>query len=205
MNWGVNRMEYSDIAPIMGNLWSPLAAVSSHWNGKDNAQLCLSIGGASIVPEQPRVVVQIYKTNHSHEMISNSGAFALNFPRAGQLEWIRDFGLVSGRDEDKLASVEFSRGRTGSPLFADCWGWLDCVVVNAMDGGDMSCFLAEVVDGRTVGPGQPLWWREARGRVPEEWMRAYVEKQAGEVAQSRAHMGNIDLSAWEPSRHLNPR
>ena len=189
-------MEYSDIAPIMGNLWSPLAAVSSHWDGKDNAQLCLSIGGASIVPEQPRVVVQIYKTNLSHEMISNSGAFALNFPRAGQLEWIRDFGLYSGRDRDKLATVEFSRGSTGSALFADCWGWLDCVVVNAMDGGDMTCFLAEVVDGRTIGPGQPLWWREARGRVPEEWLRIYSERQDHVVANSRARMDDIDHSPW---------
>ena len=80
-------MEYSHIAPILGQLWSPIAAVSSHWDGKDNAQICVSIGGASIVPERPRVLVQIYKTNHSHEMITKSGAFALNFPRAGQLDW----------------------------------------------------------------------------------------------------------------------
>ncbi len=189
-------MEYSEIAPILGQLWSPIAAVSSHWDEQDNAQLCVSIGGASIVAERPRVVVQIYKTNHSHGMISASGAFALNFPRAGQLEWVRDFGLVSGRDSDKLAGIEFSRGETGSPLFADCWGWLDCRVVNAMDGGDMTCFLAEVVDGRTIGPGQPLWWRDARQRIPEEWMKAYGEKQSGEVAYSRDHMDEIDLSPW---------
>jgi flavin reductase (DIM6/NTAB) family NADH-FMN oxidoreductase RutF len=189
----------------MGNLWSPLAAVSSYWDGKDNAQLCLSIGGASIVPEHPRVVVQIYKKNLSHEMVSNSGAFALNFPRAGQLEWIRDFGLYSGRERDKLATVEFSRGSTGSALFADCWGWLDCVVVNAMDGGDMTCFLAEVVDGRTIGPGQPLWWREARGRVPEEWLRIYSENQDHAVAYSRAHMDEIDHSPWSRPTTGSPR
>ncbi len=189
-------MEYSRIAPIMGNLWSPIAAVSSRWQGHSNAQLCVSIGGASIVPEQPRVVVQIYKTNHSHEMITNSGAFALNFPRAGQLEWIRDFGMRSGRDCDKLAGVGHSLGETGSPLFSDCWGWLDCRVVNAMDGGDMTCFLADVVDGRTVSHGQPLWWRDARQRIHEDWMRAYTEKQTLEVASSRAHMNDIDLAPW---------
>ena len=77
-------MDYSKIAPIMSNLWSPIAAVSSRWQGQDNAQICVSIGGASIVAERPRVVAQIYKTNHSHGMIVGSGAFALNFPRAGQ-------------------------------------------------------------------------------------------------------------------------
>ena len=194
-------MDYSNIAPIMGNLWSPIAAVSSSLGGQGNAQICVSIGGASIVPERPRVEVQIYKTNHSHGMIMESGSFALNFPRAGQLEWIRDFGLPSGRDGDKLEGYEVFEGETGSPLFADCWGWLDCRVVNAMDGGDMTCFLAEVVDGRTVGPGQPLWWRDARQRIPEEWMRTWTEKLTGEVAFSREHMGQIDRSPWGKAGH----
>ena len=189
-------MDYNNIAPMMGYLWSPIAAVSSHWRGQENAQICVSIGGASIVAETPRVLVQIYKTNHSHEMILRSGAFALNFPRAGQLEWFRDFGLKSGRDCEKLAGYEFSKGETGSPLLAECWGWMDCRVVNAMDGGDMTCFLAEVIDGKTIGPGQPLWWRDARHRIPEDWMTAWTEKQGHEVAASRAHMSGIDLSGW---------
>ena len=198
-------MDYSKIAPIMGNLWSPIAAVSSHWKGQDNAQLCVSIGGASIVAERPRVLVQVYKTNHSHGMILDSGAFALNFPRAGQLEWIKDFGLRSGRDCNKLESYEFTVGETGSPLFADCWGWLDCRVINAMDGGDLTCLLADVVDGKTVGHGQPMWWREARQRIPEGWMRAYGEKQSGEVAASRANMDQIDVSPWTGSKGDPPR
>ena len=188
-------MDYGKIAPIMGNLWSPIVAVSSRWRGQDNAQICVSIGGASIVAERPRVVAQIYRTNHSHDMIMGSGAFALNFPRAEQLDWIKAFGLVSGRDGSKLDGWEYTAGATGSPLLADCWGWLDCRVVNAMDGGDMTCFLAEVVDGCTVSPGQPLWWRDARQRIPEDWMREWNEKQAAEVAFSRANMSGIERRA----------
>ncbi len=189
-------MDYAMIAPMMGCLWSPIAAVSSRWQGRDNAQICVSIGGASIVAEQPRILTQIYKTNHSHDMIMGSRAFALNFPRAGQLDWIRRFGLCSGRDCDKLEGVEYSIGETGSPLLADCWGWLDCRVVNAMDGGDMTCFLAEVVDGCTVGHGQPLWWRDARQRIPEDWMRAWTRKQAAEIEASRSAMSNIKRTDW---------
>ena len=191
-------MDYSKIAPIMGNLWSPLAAVSSNWQGKDNAELCLSIGGASIVAERPRVITQIYKGNLSHEMIVGSGAFALNFPRADQLDWIDRFGMHSGRDGDKLDGLDYKAGETGSPLLADCWGWLDCRVVNAMDGGDMTCFLAEVVDGLTVSDGEPLWWRDARELMTEDWMRAYGEKQDVSVAFSRAHMSGIDYAPYSP-------
>ena len=191
-------MDYSKIAPIMGNLWAPLAVVTSHWQGRDNGQLCLSIGGASIVPERPRVVVHIYKTNLSHEMITSSGAFALNFLRDDQLDWVDRFGMHSGRELDKLEGLECRTGETGSPLLTDCWGWLDCRVVNAMDGGDMTCFLAEVVDGLTISDARPLIWREARQLMPEEWMRAYSEKQSGEVDFSRGHMSDIDLSPYSP-------
>ena len=192
-------MDYAKIAPIMGNLWSPLAVVSSHWQGRDNAQLCLSIGGASIVPERPRVVTHIYKTNHSHEMIAGSGAFALNFLRADQLELIDRFGMHSGRNLDKLEGLDYKKGETGSPLLSDCWGWLDCRVVNAMDGGDMTCFLAEVVDGLTLSDAQPLVWRDARALMPEDWLRAYSEKQSGEVAASRATMSDINYVPYSPA------
>ena len=105
-------MDYSNIAPIMGNLWSPIAAVSSRWQGQSNAQICVSIGGASIVAERPRVLVQIYKTNHSHEMISDSGAFALNFPRAGQLEWIDGtsaFGPAGTATSSQESSIRWEK------------------------------------------------------------------------------------------------
>ena len=192
-------MDYAKIAPMMGNLWSPIAAVTSRWQGRDNAQICVSIGAASIVAERPRVIVQLYKTNLTHEMVLGSGAFAVNFPRADQLHWIKDFGLVSGRDCDKLAGFDFRPGESGSPLLEDCWGWLDCRVINAMDGGDMTCFLADVLDGKTVSPGEPLWWRDARTRMPDEWMQEWQRKQTGEVAHSRSRMSQIDYSSFRPA------
>ena len=191
-------MQYDVIAPMMGALWSPIAAVTSRWRGQANAQICVSIGAASIVPEKPRVVVQVYKTNHSHDMVMGSGAFALNFPLPGQLHWIKDFGMASGRDRDKLAGVDHKPGPTGSPILTDCWGYLDCRVVNAMDGGDMTCFLAEVLEGATRAEGEPLWWRDARRQIPRGWMAEYERKQSGEVAHSRVHMGEVAASDQWP-------
>lgn len=193
-------MEYSKIAPMMSELWSPIAAVTSQQGGQPNVQIAVAIAAASIVPDSPRVVVQIYKTNKSHDMIWETSAFALNFLRTDQLGLIKDFGLVSGRDRDKLAVIPHAPGLSGSPLLGDCWGYMDCRVVNAMDGGDMTCFLADVLDGGTLGKAGdeagPLWWRDARRRMPQEWMREWERKQAGEVAYSRDHMGEIELTPW---------
>ena len=191
-------MEYVDIAPIMGRLWSPLAAVTSHWQGRDNVQIAVAIAAASIVPERPRVVVQLYKTNLSHDMVLSSGAFALNFLRPNQLDLIGDFGLVSGREKDKLASVGTKAGSSCSPLLTDCFGYLDCRVINAMDGGDMTCFLADVLDGKTLAQGDPLWWRDARRELPREWLERWEAKQSSEIATSRATMDKISHTSWQP-------
>ena len=191
-------MEYADIAPIMSRLWSPLAAVTSHWQGRDNVQIAVAIAAASIVPERPRVVVQLYKTNLSYDMVLSSGVFALNFLRPDQLDLIGDFGLVSGREKDKLAGVGTKAGSSGSPLLTDCFGYLDCRVINAMDGGDMTCFLADVLDGKTLAQGDPLWWRDARRELPRQWLERWEAKQSSEIATSRATMDKISHTSWQP-------
>ena len=191
-------MDYADIAPMMGTLWSPLAAVTSHWQGRDNVQMAVAIAAASIVPDRPRVAVQLYKTNLSHDMVLSGGAFALNFLRTDQLDLIGDFGLVSGRERDKLDGVAQTKGMSGSPLLTDCFGYLDCRVINAMDGGDMTCFLAEVIDGKTLSQGEPLWWRDARRKLPPEWLERWENKQSSEIATSRATMDKISRTPWQP-------
>ncbi len=189
-------MEYQDIAPIMGRLWSPLAAVTTNWQGKANAQIAVAITAASIVPDRPRVLVQIYKGNYSHQLILDSRIFGLNFLTRDQLHFIRHFGLVSGKDREKLAGVEYTLGETGVPILEGCMGCLECRVVNAMDGGDMTCFLADVVAGSASPDVAPVTWREARALIPNDWNDAWNEKIASEIEISRGRMSDIDYSPW---------
>ena len=190
-------MEYAAIAPIMGQLWSPIAAVTCRWRGVANAQIAVAIGAASIVPSMPRVVVQIYKRNYSHELIYGSGAFALNYLRPDQLRYINEFGLVSERQVDKLVNVPWGVGPSGSPLLQDCWGYLDCRVVNAMDGGDMTCFLGEVLAGETLSDDGPLWWSDARKAIPVQWAEEWDRKIKLEIEYSRERMRDIELAPWK--------
>ena len=191
-------MEYSLIAPLMGRLWSPMAAVTSQWQGKYNAQIAVAVGAASIVPSMPRVLIQIYKGNYSHDLIYQSGAFALNFLRPDQLDLIKEFGLVSGRDKDKLSGVDYQLKSSGSPVFQECWAYLDCRVVNAMDGGDMTCFLGEVLEGNTVSQGEPLYWRDAARQLPAQVMEEWDRKIKQEIEVSKSRMSQIDFTSWQP-------
>ena len=192
-------MDYQRIAPLIRHLWSPVAAVTSRDKDQVNVQIAVSIGAASIVPDQPRVIVQIYKDNYSWEMIQSSRAFALNFLRPDQLQLIKSFGFLSGRDEAKLSNVDYKIGASGSPILQDCWGYLDCRVVNAMDAGDMTCFLGEVLDGEVFGESEPLWWPQARRMIPDTWNAQWDQKIGGQIETSKLKMGQIDYSAWHPA------
>jgi len=196
-------VDSAPISAMMGQLWSPIVAVTSQWQGKTNAQIAVSVGAASVVPEKPRVVIQIYKANYSWELIQHSGALALNFLRPDQLQLIKDFGLVSGLDGDKLSEVAHRSGLTGSPILQNCWGYLDCRVINAMDGGDMTCFLGEVVDGGTVSESEPLWWPEARRMIPAAWNQEWDAKIAEQIQKSTHLMDQIDYTPWNPSKETD--
>ena len=189
-------MEYSRIGPMMTHLWAPMAAVTSAWQGKHNAQIAVAISAASIVLEKPRVAIKIQKANFSHDMIYQSGAFALNFLRPDQVHLIPKFGLVSGRDSEKLADVAYSLGPSGSPLLEESWGFFDCRVINALDGGDLTCFLGDVLEGNTLTDDGPLWWRDAQRLLPAEVMAEWDLKISQEREHSASLMDHIDFTPW---------
>ena len=192
-------MDYDKIAPMMRRLWAPIAIVTASSQGRDNAQAAVSIGGASIVADRPRVVVQLYKTNLTHDLVVESGAFALCFARRDQLDLVHDTGLRQRpQPATRWRGSTYSKGATGSPVLDDCLGFLDCRVINAMDGGDMTVFLADVVDGGMRSEGDALdgpYWRDV---IPQSWTDEWNEKIAKEVEHSRRVMDAIDPSRFSP-------
>ena len=205
-----NRSLADRAGPLLAGLTAPLAAVSTRYGGARNAQIAVAITAASIVPQRPRLIVQLYHTNYTHELVAASGIMAVNFLEWRQLPLIWQLGMRSGRDGDKLAAVPHQTGVTGAPLLDGCFGWLDCRVVNAMDGGDLTAFLVEALDaGRDAGISaaaqgrRRMSWREARPRLPAEWAAEWERKMARETAISLERMGRIDPAA-RPGNPTSP-
>ena len=185
----------ADSGPMLAGLSAPLAAVSARSGDVVNAQFAVAITAASIVLHRPRLIVQIYHTNYTHDLIAASGVLAVNFLDQGQLPLIWELGMRSGRHADKMRQVPYSTGVTGSPLVEGSFGNLDCRVVNAMDGGDMTAFLVEVLSACTNG-GKRMTWRDARPRLPQHWADEWDRKIAGEIEVSLTSMGQVDPAAW---------
>ena len=189
-NYGLN------ISDIMRHLWSPVCVVTSAWQGKINGQIAVTIGSASIVPDKPRLLIQIYKNNYSHKLIYSSGVFAANFLNQDQVSLIPTFGFETGKETNKFQNIAYEEGITGCPVLLDSWGFIEAKIVNSMDGGDMTCFLGEVISGEIVGKQGPLLWPDARRVLPEHLQNIWESKRCEQTNISMDTMGCIDAHEW---------
>src|SRR5437773_10733351 len=95
---------------LLRNLTSPVVAITAQRNGKENGMISDAAVRASIVPMVPRVSVYIHKFNYSHDMIFETGRFAMHPLHTKQFDAVRRLGFVRGRDRDKLAALPHPRG-----------------------------------------------------------------------------------------------
>ena len=62
---------------------------------------------------------------------------------------------------DKLANISFRLGENGCPILADALAWVACETHSAVEAGDSTLVIFEVVDVGTIAEGQPLTMAEA--------------------------------------------
>src|SRR5687768_526075 len=80
--------------------WEPVCSVGSHGARGVNAQICVSIFGASIVPDRPRLLVMLWKSNYTHDLVHESGTLAITLLSEAQHPLLEPLGLHSGRDSE---------------------------------------------------------------------------------------------------------
>lgn len=103
--------------------------------------------------------VSIGKTRYSHDLIKESGVFAVNVLSDKQIAVGKHFGFRSGKKTNKFEDIEYEIRKTGSPILRDTSGYLDCKVVNTCDAGDHTIFIGEVVDAEVYEDNHPLLYK----------------------------------------------
>jgi len=162
---------------LLRNLTSPVVAVTSERDGKENGMISDAAIRASIVPTVPRLSVYVHKFNFSHNLIFDSGRFVLHLLHTKQFDLIHRLGFVSGRDRDKLKDVSHHRGVLGAPVLDDCYAHFECRVANVMDTGSSTLFLGDVEEvgfGAGTGPrGEAMTAAHFRANMPTAWRKEY--------------------------------
>ena len=190
---------------LLRNLTSPVVAITSARKGKRNGMISDAAVRASIVPTVPRLSVYIHKFNYSHDMIFETGRFALHLLHTKQLDIVHRLGFFSGRDRDKLSGIPHHVGQTGVPVLDECFAHFECTVANVMDTGSSTLFLGEVIAvgcGAAAGlepKGELLTAGYFRSNMPAEWRIEY-EAKLGEAQQVAAEMSRtIKPVVWNRS------
>ena len=194
-------MPLADAPSLLTLMWSPLTVVTASHDGQRGGQIAVGAFAASIVPAQPRVLVQIQKRNHTNSLIEASGRLAVHVIAREQWQWVRHWGFRSQTEVDKFDGLRWSTHESGLPILDGVLGWMTCEVVNYMDGGDMAIWLADVSDAARNARAQPLRWREAQQMLPPQWAEAYADKLSYDVPDSGRRMRELSTSPrWRAPR-----
>ena len=104
--------------------------------------------------EPPLILAAVHPNRYSHELLQNSGHFALHLLAREQKEMLARF---KGPDPgEKFASVEWKDGVTGCPVLADCIGCLECRITHHIAPGNHTLFIGEVVNAVFNAQRTPL-------------------------------------------------
>lgn len=103
----------------------------------------------SISFKPPLVCIGVSPKRYSHDLIAEAGEFVVNIPSI-DLEGETHFcGTKSGRDVDKFEETGLTpepASKVRPPLIKECYGNLECKVVQSHVCGDHTLFVGEVLN-----------------------------------------------------------
>jgi len=108
------------------------------------------------------VMVSIAPPRYTHELIKESGVFAVNVLTEAQVDLGKRFGFKSGRKVDKFAGLAWTAAATGAPILPAAYAYLDCHVVRTYAAGDHTLFVGEVKEAKILHPqARPLVFKKS--------------------------------------------
>ena len=133
------------------NITYGLYLLSAQADGRDNA--CIINTAAQVANDPTRIAISVIQKNLTHDMILATGRFNLSaITTDAPFSLFKHFGMQSGRDVDKFADFDnVARSENGLYyLTRYASAWLSCKVVDRMDLGSHSLFIAELTDAEVI-------------------------------------------------------
>jgi flavin reductase (DIM6/NTAB) family NADH-FMN oxidoreductase RutF len=192
----MNKAVPPAVTETLAMLSSPILLITTHAQGRNNGLVARSGVFASLVPEAPRVLIELTKANLTHDLVLASGVFALHTLPATphdalmrSLSLVRALGMRSGHDGDKMAGIATQPGITGCPILQETLTYLEARVVGTLDGEELTIFLADVVTGGRGRDGEPLTFNLLRDHLPKEWLTEWATSRERQIDDARRRRG----------------
>ena len=117
--------------------------------GKEGRPNIITLGMyMPISSKPPMVCIGVAPRRFSHGLIEETGEFVINTPPISLVEQMHYCGVKSGRDVDKFAETGLTAIpslKVRPPRIEECFGHIECRVVQSHVFGDHTLFVGEVV------------------------------------------------------------
>ncbi|MBA4420988.1 MAG: flavin reductase [Anaerolinea sp.] len=110
----------------------------------------------SVSASPPVVLVSINRFSRTHQIIKESGVFAVTILEKSQQAVSAKFAGQVPEEEDRFKGLEIFVLKTGAPIIAGGVACFDCKLVNTFEIGDNTIFFGEVMDAQYHENLQPL-------------------------------------------------
>jgi len=117
--------------------------ITSGTGARTNGMTAAWVTRVSHVP--PLIAVSVGHSRYTRQIIDDAGAFCVNVLSSSQLEIGKRFGFVSGKNEDKLEGIRHEMGELGCPILEGVAAHMECKVIDALDAGDHTVYIGEVI------------------------------------------------------------
>ena len=131
-----------------------VAIVTSIYEGQQYGMTVNSFTSISLEP--PLISVTLKRLTHTHDLVVKSGMFSVTILTAAQKELSDRFAGKMLNIINRFDGVQTETVSLDAPVFKDGMAYFDCHVLSSMPVGENRLFVAEVVDARGNGEGDPL-------------------------------------------------
>lgn len=120
---------------------------------KVNAMVASWVTQVSFSPKL--IAVGVKKERYSHVLLEEGGVFSICVLGTHFKDKLALFKGNKSFGENNISGYEYDILETGAPILKDCLGFVECRVVQAIETGDHTLFIGEVVNERFKS-GDPL-------------------------------------------------
>jgi flavin reductase (DIM6/NTAB) family NADH-FMN oxidoreductase RutF len=110
----------------------------------------------SVTLEPPTVLVCLHKNTYTHQMVQESGVYAISLLASDQESLSNRFAGFEPNVNDRFEGVALHHAETGSPLLSGALAWLDCRTTQTLETITHTIFVAEVVYAQVNSDAAPL-------------------------------------------------
>ena len=154
-------IEPRELRNIMGTFATGVTVVTmpngeGAWGMTANSLTSLSL-------DPPLILVSVDKTTRTHQIMLDSGVWAVNILAGDQEKTSRIFAMKDHNEERKMVDTPYHHGVSGAPIIDGALAYIECRTYATYEGGDHTIVVGEVQDARVLQhEGQPLLFFRGR-------------------------------------------